>query len=53
MPNPKGFIPRKIVLVARCWWLTPVIVDIWEAEIGRITVQDQPRQIVPKTPSPK
>jgi hypothetical protein len=31
----------------------PVILDTWEAEIGRIMVQDQPRQIVTETPSPK
>jgi hypothetical protein len=23
------------------WWLTPIILGIWEAEIGRITVPDQ------------
>jgi hypothetical protein len=23
---------------ARCWWLTPVILAIWEAEIRRIVV---------------
>jgi hypothetical protein len=31
------------------WWLTPVILVIQEAEIRRITVQSQPRQIVHKT----
>jgi hypothetical protein len=27
-------------------WLTPVIPATWEAKIGRITVQGQPRQIL-------
>jgi hypothetical protein len=31
------------------WWLTPVILTTWEAEIRRIAVQSQHRQIVPKT----
>jgi hypothetical protein len=31
---------------ARCWWLTSVILATQEAEIRRITVQSQPRQIV-------
>jgi hypothetical protein len=35
--------------VARCWWLTLIILAIQEAEIGRIKVQSQPRQIVRKT----
>jgi hypothetical protein len=34
-------------------WLTPVILATWEAEIRRILVWDQPRQIVHETPSPK
>jgi hypothetical protein len=38
-------IPR----LGGCWWLTSVIL----AEIGRITVQGQPRQILENTPSPK
>jgi hypothetical protein len=33
----------------RHWWLTPVILAIQEAEIRRITVQSQPRQIVNET----
>jgi hypothetical protein len=28
----------KKKFLARCWWLTPVILATWEAEIGRITV---------------
>jgi hypothetical protein len=28
------------------WWLTPIILDTQEAEIKRIVVQNQPRQIV-------
>jgi hypothetical protein len=31
----------------------PVILDTWEARIGKIEVQGQPRQIVLETPSPK
>jgi hypothetical protein len=33
----------KILLQARCWWLTPVILATWEAEIRRIMVRSQPR----------
>jgi hypothetical protein len=35
--------------VARCQWLTPIIVATQDAEIRRITVQSQPRQIVCET----
>jgi hypothetical protein len=31
--------------------LTPVIPATWEAEIGKIIVQDQPRQKVSESPS--
>jgi hypothetical protein len=31
----------------------PVILATWEAEIRRIRIQDKPRQIVHKIPSPK
>jgi hypothetical protein len=39
-------VSQEYHLKARCWWLTPVIVATWEAEIKRI---NQPRQIVPET----
>jgi hypothetical protein len=46
----KGMIK---ITEARRWWLTPVILVTWEAEIRRIRVRGQPRQIVHKTSSPK
>jgi hypothetical protein len=37
----------------RCQWLTPVILATQEAEIRRIMIQSQPRQIVRETLSRK
>jgi hypothetical protein len=34
-----------------CWWLTPVILATWEAEIRRMLVPGQPRQKVKEIPS--
>jgi hypothetical protein len=38
---------------AGCWWLTPVILATEEAEIRRIAVWNQPKQIVQETQSQK
>jgi hypothetical protein len=35
--------------VTRHWWLTPVILATQEADVRRIMVRRQPRQIVPET----
>jgi hypothetical protein len=35
------------------WWLMRIILDTWEAEIERSSVQGQPGQIVHEIPSPK
>jgi hypothetical protein len=43
----------KIAKQAGNLWLTPIIPPIQEAEIRRIMVQTQPRQIVHKTLSQK
>jgi hypothetical protein len=34
------------MLRGQAQWLTPVILNTWEAEIRKIMVQSQPRQIV-------
>jgi hypothetical protein len=39
--------------VDNCWWLTPVILATWEAELRRIKVQGQSRQIIQETPLSK
>jgi hypothetical protein len=44
---------RQEIQCAGCQWLMPVILAIQEAEIRRIMVQSQPRQIVCKTLSQK
>jgi hypothetical protein len=44
---------RRLTVKARHQWLTPAILATWEAEIRRIMVQSQPRQIVPETLSQK
>jgi hypothetical protein len=40
-------------MVAGHWWLMPVILATQGAEIRRVVVRSQPRQIVPKPLSPK
>jgi hypothetical protein len=45
--------PKKKDIYARCSWLTPVILSPQEAEIRKLKVQSQPRQIVHKTISRK
>jgi hypothetical protein len=35
------------------WCHMPIILAIWEAEVRQTTDQDQPGQIVQKTPFPK
>jgi hypothetical protein len=37
--------------ISQVQWLTPMILATWEAEMGRIAVQGQPRQIVHKIPT--
>jgi hypothetical protein len=44
---------KKPLISAGCQWLTSVILPTQEAEIRRITVQSQPREIVRKTLSQK
>jgi hypothetical protein len=39
----------KVVLLAGRQWLMPIILATWGAEIGRLIVLGQPRQIVCKT----
>jgi hypothetical protein len=41
---------KKLLHIAECWWLTPVILTTWEAEIKKIEVPGQLRQIVLESP---
>jgi hypothetical protein len=41
-------INQKSVSSGKCWWLTPTILATQEAEIKRIMVQSQLRQIALK-----
>jgi hypothetical protein len=46
VPPKKKNKKKKTNLFARCQWLMPVILVTQEAEIRRISVRSQPRQIV-------
>jgi hypothetical protein len=41
-----GLSTTIIPVQVRCWWFTPVTTATQEAEIKRIVVRSQPRQIV-------
>jgi hypothetical protein len=43
---------RRLV-IARSWWLMPIILATQEADIRRITIRFQPRKIVGETLSQK
>jgi hypothetical protein len=38
---------------AGSWWVTPIILATWEADIGRIVVGGQPEQILQETSTVK
>jgi hypothetical protein len=40
----------KITMKLGAWWFIPIILAIWETEIGRIKVQVELGQLVPETP---
>jgi hypothetical protein len=50
--NGYNFTLKKLNVIGH-WWLMPVILAIQEAEIRRIVVRSQPRQIVCETLSQK
>jgi hypothetical protein len=52
-PGNISFLIQEFRWWAGYWWLTPIILTIWEAETGRIIVWGQPRETVLQTPSPK
>jgi hypothetical protein len=41
----------KSLKLGQTWWLTPIIWAVWEMEVGRMTIWDQPEQNVCETPS--
>jgi hypothetical protein len=41
------------MLLSRCWWFIAVILVTWEADVRKIKVRGQPRQIVFETASSK
>jgi hypothetical protein len=43
---------ESLLKTTQCWmwWFTPVILAIWEAEIGKVKIPGQPRQIVFEIP---
>jgi hypothetical protein len=34
----EAWVPSTMLISSRSWWLTPVVLATWEAEIGRIHV---------------
>jgi hypothetical protein len=44
---------NKSKQLAGLWWLMPVILATWEAEMGRIAIRGQPGKTVLETPCPK
>jgi hypothetical protein len=52
-PGNISFLIQEFRWWAGYWWLTPIILAIWEAETGRTIVWGQPRETVLQTPSPK
>jgi hypothetical protein len=45
-PDTQKLFQCAKLIVSQGWWLTPEILATQEAEIRRIAVQNQPRQIV-------
>jgi hypothetical protein len=50
-PEDHKEIFSKCIYSTRHWWLIPIILTTWEAEIRRITVQGQPRKKASEIPS--